>query len=152
MSNVETRRHRLLNGSLVLLGVLVLVLLYALVTRTFTPRVDPGREENPAQLVGAIIQVEVRNGCGIDGLAAETTRYLRRRGFDVVEVGDHSSFDLDQSLVVDRAGDLAAAQKVANALGIAPDQIIQDINHDYYLDASVLIGKDYASLTPFSSN
>ncbi|ARA94596.1 MAG: LytR family transcriptional regulator [Bacteroidetes bacterium] len=152
MSRAETRPHRLLNVALVLLGLLTLVLLYALVTRAFTPRVDPGREDNPAHLVGEIIQVEVRNACGIDGLAAETTRYLRRRGFDVVEVGDHTSFDLEHSLVVDRVGDPAAAQKVANALGISADYIVQDINLDYYLDASVLIGKDYASLTPFSSN
>ena len=84
----------------------------------FSPRVDPSREANPTGLVGTILQVEVRNACGADGIAAQTTQYLRRHGFDVVEVGDHTSFSLETSQVIDRVGDLEAAKKVAAALGI----------------------------------
>ncbi|MDX1488879.1 MAG: LytR C-terminal domain-containing protein, partial [Acidiferrobacterales bacterium] len=100
----------LMNVALLALGLVVLVLLYGFVTRSFAPRTDPAREDNPTNLVGDILQVEVRNGCGVSGLAAEMTRFLRDQGFDVVEVGDHTVFDLEQSVVVDRVGDLEAAK------------------------------------------
>lgn len=139
----------LLNLTLVVLGLAVIVLLYALVTRQVQPRTDPVRAETPAELVGDIIQVEVRNGCGVSGLAALATQHLRRHGFDVVETGDFRSFDQERSTVVDRVGNLDAAKRVAAALGIPEAQVQQEIRPDYYLDASVIIGKDYASLLPF---
>lgn len=141
----------LLNSVLAVLGIVLIFLVYGLATRLFAPRVDPVRESNPAQLVGEIIQVEVRNGCGISGLAAETTMFLRRHGFDVVEVGDYSSFEEAHSKVIDRVGDLESAKKVANVLGIPEDRVVQEIRLDYYLDASVVIGKDYETLRPFAA-
>lgn len=140
----------LLNTLLAVLGVILIVLVYGFATRFLTPRNDPARETNPAQLIGDIIQVEIRNGCGVAGLAAEATMYLRRRGFDVVEVGDHTSFEEAHSFVVDRVGDMESAMKVAHALGIPEERVVQEIRLDYYLDASVVLGRDYATLRPFS--
>jgi hypothetical protein len=140
-----------MNTVLAVLGVLVIFLVYGLVTRFLAPRVDPVRDANPAQLVGEIIQVEVRNGCGVTGLAARTTMYLRRHGFDVVEVGDYHSFDEERSKVIDRVGDLASAMKVATVLGIPEEQVVQEIRLDYFLDVTIVIGKDYATLRPFGN-
>jgi hypothetical protein len=50
--------------------------------------------------------------------------------------------------VIDRTGDMENARKVAYALGIGKEHIIQQINQDYYVDVSVVIGKDYKSLKP----
>ncbi len=144
-------RNTVINISLVVLGLALLALLFALVTRVFTPRVDPLREENPGHLVGDIIQVEVRNGCGISGLAGDMTQFLRKKGFDVVDVGDHDSFDLEYSVVYDRIGDIESARKLAKAVGIPPERVVQDIKLDEYIDASIVIGLDYAQLTPFKS-
>lgn len=138
-----------MNAVLLVLGAIVIVLAYSLVTRALTPRVDPYRASDTEQLVGEIIQVEVRNGCGVSGLAAKTTMYLRDHGFDVVEVGDHHSFNEPHSKVVDRVGDLEAAKKVAAALGIPEERVEQDIVEEVYLDASVILGKDYGNLRPF---
>lgn len=143
-------RNAALNTALGVLGMVVVFLLYALVLRTITPRTDPSRVSESTSLVGEIIQVEVRNGCGIDHLAAEATQFLRDRGFDVVEVGNHSSFDQQRSLVVDRIGDLQSARNVAEALGLPPDRVRQDIDKRLYLDASVIIGHDYDEMRPFS--
>lgn len=140
-----------MNAVLLVLGAVAIVLTYSLVTRALTPRVDPLRESNAAGLVGEIIQVEVRNGCGVSGLAAETTMYLRERGFDVVEVGDYHRFDEPVSRVVDRVGDLESARKVAAALGIPEDHVEQDIGPEYYLDATVILGRDYEELRPFDA-
>ena len=134
-----------------LLGVLAIVLGIVLVSRSFTHRVDPYRENNTGQLVGEVIQVSVRNGCGVSGLAGDLTQYLRKNGFDVVEVGDHTSFDEEQSIVYDRIGDLESAKKLAAAVGIPEERVIQDIDQEEYLDATIIIGKDYETLTPFKT-
>jgi len=140
----------LLNIALAVGGLSVLVLLYALATRTvFT---DPSPERPAADssdLVGSIIQVEVRNGAGVDHLAERTTEYLRDRGFDVVDVGNHSSFDQEHSVVIDRIGNMEAARNVAEALGIPPERVRQDFKPEYYLNASVILGHDYEQLRPF---
>ncbi len=141
----------LLNLAIGVIGIAGLVLLYALVTRSFLPRTDAVRETNPAQLVGDILQIEVRNGCGVSGLAATATMFLRERGFDVVEVGDYNRFDVEESVVIDRVGDLEAARKVAAALGMDASRVRQEVRPDLYLDASVILGKDYQTLEPFES-
>jgi len=139
----------LLNVALAVGGLSVLALLYALATRT----VFTGLPERPASdtsdLVGQIIQVEVRNGAGVDHLAERTTQYLRDEGFDVVDVGNYSSFDQEHSMVIDRIGNMDAAHTVAEALGIPSERVRQNIKPQYYLDASVIIGRDYDQLRPF---
>jgi hypothetical protein len=142
-------RNGLLNAALLVGGLAVMVLLYGLVTRTLVPPANPERAEDGTELVGTIIQVEVRNGAGIDRLAAETTHYLRQRGFDVVDVGNYETFQQEHSIVIDRVGDRQAARRVAEALGLPPDRVRQDIQRQYYLDASVVIGHDYKQLRPF---
>ena len=144
-------KNGLLNTGLLVVGLGVMVLLYGLVTRTLTPSPDPQRSDETTKLVGSIIQVEVRNGAGVDQLAAQTTHYLRERGFDVVDVGNYSSFQQERSVVIDRVGDLEAARKVAEALGLPTDRVRQDIRRQYYLDASVIIGHDYKQLRPFQN-
>lgn len=142
----------LLNVSLIVLGLFVFILLYAFIARITTPRAEAHRDADaPPHLIGEIIQVEIRNACGVPGLAGEARQYLRAYGFDVVEVGDHSTHDLEQSVVIDRSGDLRAAQNVARAMGIPEDRVVQEIRESYYLDASVLLGQDYASLRPFQT-
>lgn len=149
MRRKRTQRPKRWEGLLlVVLLAGVGLLLYALGVRLLAPRVDPAREKNPAQLIGEIIQVEVRNACGVEGVAARTTYYLRQRGFDVVEVGNYTRIE-PHSLVIDRVGDLEAARKVAAALGIPEERVQQQIRPDLFLDASVIVGQDYASLAPF---
>lgn len=141
--------NTLLNVALLGAGLAVLVLLYGLATRTFTPRTAPDRDANPAHLLGDVIQVEVRNGAGEAGLAKTVRDYLIARGFDVIESGNYSSFDQAESLVIDRVGNPEAAQRIANALGLPPERIREDLRPDLFLDASVVIGRDYLSLPPF---
>lgn len=137
-------------GVKALVGILVLVvglLAYSFVTRSFiAPPVDPTRGPgNP----GRVIQLDLLNGCGVAGAASNVTRYLRARGFDVVEVKNYRTFDVRYSLVIDRSGNRELARKVAYALGIEDKNVIQQISPDYFVDVSVVLGKDYASLKPY---
>lgn len=140
----------LLNGAIVLTGALALILLYALFAHVLNPRTAP------AEVVQVLspnkIQVEVRNGCGKPGVAGTVTRYLRDQGFDVVESGNHSAFNVPQTRVVDRSGDLDAARLVAGLLGIAAEAVQQELEPQLYLDTSVIIGLDYEGLSPFQPN
>lgn len=128
------------------LGLLVLVLAYSFASRMFfRPPVDPVRSGSTTP---GTIQLDVLNGCGVPGAGTSATAYLRARGFDVVEYRNYRSFDVRESLVIDRAGNRENAEKVAYALGIRKGNIIQQINQDYYVDVSVLIGRDFPTLKP----
>lgn len=96
-----------------------------------------------------ILQVEVRNATAVEGLAGRTRSFLRDAGYDVVEAGNYRQRGVPHSFVIDRVGNLEQAQQVARALGIGDDRVTQDIRDDLLLDATVVIGADYASLPPF---
>ena len=136
-------RHFLLNLAIVVLVLIVGYLATSLVQRhLIEPPVETSRSGDP----GDVIQIDVLNGCGVSRAASQVTAYLRVRGYDVVEIRNYKTFDLAQSLVIDRTGDLASARKVAYALGVGEGNIVQQINHEYYVDVSVVVGKDYRSL------
>ena len=63
-------------------------------------------------------------------------------------MGNFSSSDVKTSMVIDRAGNTRNAKRVAESLGIGEKFVIQQINKNYFLDATVVIGKDYAELMP----
>ena len=63
----------------------MLTLAYAFVTGTLMgsrPDAPAADASTPPRDPADVIQVEVRNGAGVADLAAETTHYLRRHGFD----------------------------------------------------------------------
>jgi hypothetical protein len=61
---------------------------------------------------------------------------------------NYKRFDVLESLVIDRTGSTANAERVAYALGIEKKNIVQQINEDYFVDVSVVLGRDYPSLKP----
>lgn len=83
------------------------------------------------------------NGCGVSGAADTFTDSLRAKGIDVVNTGNYRSFDIDNTIVIDRSGKMENAKYVAELLGIDDKQVIRQINKNYFLDVCVIIGKDY---------
>jgi len=137
-----------LNVIIILLAVVVIFLSYSLFTKITA--LTSGEDETDLNKTQKIIQLEVLNGCGITGVAEKLTNYLRQNDFDVVQVGNYRSYDIDNTLVVDRTGNKNNALKVAEALGIDSKNVIQQINNDYFLDVSLIIGKDFNRLKPFN--
>ncbi len=90
-----------------------------------------------------VIQVEVLNGCGNTGLADKFTDLLRSKKFDVVKTGNFTSFDIDNSFVIDRVGNKDFAYTLADSIGIPKTNVIQQFNKNYYLDVTLVIGKDF---------
>ena len=90
------------------------------------------------------IRVQVRNGSGIPGAAADVTAYLRDAGFDVVDFGNAEEFDEPRTVVIDRVGAPQRAREVAAALQGVP--IRSAIDTSLYLDVTVLVGRDAPGL------
>ena len=142
--------NQAVNLALVVLGIVAIVLVYGLVSRWTGP--DSAAPVRAFGVEGDIVQVDVRNGCGVVGVAGRMTAYLRSRGFDVVEEGNHDSFDEPETIILDRIGNPAAAQALARAVGLPADRIRTDLRDDYFLDATIVIGADYESVLPWSSD
>jgi hypothetical protein len=102
----------------------------------------------PPAVPSKVIQLDVLNGCGAKGAGGRFTDYLRASGFDVVELKNYSSSKVAKTIVIDRVGNLAAARKVAAALGVAEANVVQQLNPEYFVDVSVVIGADHAALNP----
>ena len=63
--------------AVLVLGIVVVGLGYSLFTRMIPSLPGSLRDQGPTE---GIIQAEVRNGCGVTGLAATTTLFLRDHG------------------------------------------------------------------------
>lgn len=135
----------ILNAAIGFLSLLLVLLLFGLFTRVVYPRIENQRVKD-TKLIGKVIQLEVLNGCGVSGLANDFTSALRKNGFDVVETGNFKNFDMQNTVVIARNFDSKNAQRVADALGISPENVFIEASEDYYLDATVVIGSDYKSL------
>lgn len=147
----ESGSNLFLNIIILLLGAVVIFLAYSLIINLF-PQKNEIAEEKNIQKTSQIIQLEVLNGCGVSGVADKFTSYLRSGGFDVVQSGNYMSFDIEKSLVIDRIGNRANALKVAKELGIDEKQVIQQLNNDYFLDVSLVVGKDFPVLKPYQKD
>jgi hypothetical protein len=142
-------RPFLLNILIVAMAILVAVLAWSLISRTLLrPPVQTQRAGTAPAAAGTPIQLDVLNGCGTPGAAVQFTSYLRARGYDVVEVRNYKTFDVNESMVVDRVGNMQNAERIAYALGVRKENILQQMNPDYYVDVSVVIGRDYHALKP----
>lgn len=130
-----------------ILGIFIIFLAYSLYIKIINNE-EVEKELANKKAAAAIVQLEVLNGCGVSGVADKFTDFLRSRNFDVVQTGNYISFNIDRSMVIDRTGNIANAEKVAEALGIEKKNIIQQINNDYLLDVSLIIGKDFNNLKP----
>lgn len=140
-----------LNILIFLLVTVIIYLSYSIFVKlTKEPVVDLStiKKEVPAD----IIQVEVMNGCGVNGVADRFTDYLRDSNVDVVKIGNYIQFDIDESMVIDRIGNKSNAEQVAEILGIKKGNVITQLNDDYFVDVTIVIGRDYFKQTPINKD
>ena len=141
----------------ILLNSIIFFLIAVIVYMGFSifMKLKDGDQDIPVQKVKShaakIIQVEILNGCGEPGVADRFRDYLRQDGFDVVNVGNYVEFTVDETMVIDRIGNLDNAKKVAEDIGINPKKAFPQLNSDYFVDVTVVIGRDYAKLLPLKN-
>ena len=134
---------RLLRG-LVLMAVLggLAVLAASAALQWWEPPEVPAVTAEVVANPGERVRVEVLNAGGVAGMAREATELLRDAGFDVVDVGNASSFDQDSSVVLARLGRVDMASWVADALAIPSYQGEPDST--IYVDVTVLLGENWS--------
>lgn len=99
----------------------------------------------------APLQIEVLNGCGVTGVAAEFTEFLRQEGFDVVKTDNYESFNVLETVIIDRRGRTARINKIAKSLGLDTSRILKEVNEAYLIDATVVLGKDYKRISSWNN-
>ena len=112
------------------------------------PALPPAHQRDSIRVNGGI-QIGILNGCGAPGIGQTVTDFTRGLGYDVVEMKNYKNFNQEESLVIDRSGKLDAARELAARLGIQPTNVVQEISRDYFVTASIVIGKDYRRLRPW---
>lgn len=146
----------ILNISIIILGVLCLYLLFSLVSNTFLNKSKTAKEIKDSTKTTVTnqpnlsVQVDVQNGTGENRVGAIFRDYLKKKGYDVVNLDNYKSSDVYKTIIIDRTGDTRKAQRIAEVLGISSRNIIQQINRDLYLDATIVIGKDFNDLKPYT--
>lgn len=100
------------------------------------------------------IQIEILNGCGVNGIAKVFQAHLRQQGFDVVNTdnyieGGKRRWDIKDSKIIDHIGNAEQAEALARSLAIAADKIVVKESATAIYDMSVVIGKDYKKLMGF---
>jgi hypothetical protein len=148
----SSARNIFLNTAIVVLGVIIVYISYSIVIKLLANSED--RLSESQKTASDVIQLEVLNGCGVSGVGQKFTDYLRKNNFDVVNVSNYVMNniivnDISQTIVIDRTGNKANAKKVADALGINDVKIIEHINNDYFLDVTLIIGRDFNQLNPY---
>jgi len=130
-----------LNISILILSLAIIFLGYSLLSKI--KAIYSQAETSDSLLQSEVIQVEVLNGCGVSGIADKFMDILREKKFDVVNLGNYRSFDIYKTIVIDRSGKIKNAEYLAEVIGIDKWNVIQQKNKNYFLDVSLIIGKDY---------
>lgn len=125
-----------------ILALFAIFLLYSVLNKTGILDFKDNTAIKP-QNVQQLIQVEVLNGCGVTGVGDGLTDVLRAKGIDVVKTGNYRSFDIENTFIIDRLGKIETANRVADSLNLDKKFIITEKNKSYFLDLTIVIGKDY---------
>jgi len=145
MTRIVTLRF----GVLAIVLVLVVSLLaFAMVTRFLNPPVSPLVESSVEQGTPIVIQCDIVNASRTDGAGRVAMKFLRERGFDVVDVTSDEP-TRKATHVLDRVGDRQSARQVARALGIADTLVLSRIDSMLFVRATVVLGTDVMSILPF---
>jgi hypothetical protein len=138
-------KNFILNASILVLVIINSILAYSVL------KAIPFNNSDDNYLIDSTavrIQVEVLNGCGVSGIAEKLTDYLRINNIDVVNLGNYRSFEIENSIIIGRNEKILNSEKVAAIVGLDKQNIIQQINPDYLLDVTFILGKDYRDLIP----
>ena len=138
------KEHLFLNSIIAILSLAIVFLAYSLIAHILPAKTIT----KPTSGIDSVhtLQMEVLNGCGKAGAGDTFVDFLRKNNMDVVQTGNYISFDVPNTLIINRSGKDERAKYIAQLLGVDQAYIIKQYNKNYYVDVSVIIGKDYKTL------
>lgn len=93
------------------------------------------------------MRVEVLNGCGVNRLAIRISNVLRRKGFNVVKIGNTHAQNFQKTIAIERSDEgMKNVKYFAKRIGCK--NIGKDIDRALYLEVSLIIGTDYKEIFP----
>ncbi len=91
------------------------------------------------------VKLEVLNGCGVSGIAKTFADHLSAAGFEPVNVGNYSIFEMPTTVILDRKSkNRLLGLRVAEELGLPESAVSYLENENRGVDVSVIIGLDYS--------
>ncbi len=93
------------------------------------------RDEN------VVISVEILNGTAVNGLARRTRELYESFGFDVVSFANAESTGIEHTVVIDRTGNTALAERAAEI--IRASRVVSDVAPDVSADVTIILGRDF---------
>ena len=104
---------------------------------------EKDERENKDKLIEEGARIVVHNGSTVGNLAAQTSAFLKERGFQIVEFGNAERFDYPTTIIVDFTGKEYTIQYLAQLLNI-PQANIQPFTGSYSeIDIRLIIGADF---------
>jgi LCP family protein required for cell wall assembly len=107
------------------------------------PAAAPETPEPPATAAPSEVSVEVYNGSGTSGLAAEAAAALETADFVVTSTGNADSSDYDQTVIRHAAGDEALAATLAGQIPGAVTEVSEDASSG---TVQLVLGSDFTAV------
>ena len=104
------------------------------------------------QIPWSPVEVEVLNGCGVQGLGLQFTDFLRSNQIDVIRTENASRFDYETTIIIQRNEFMESSYRIAELLKIPRSdtlRIILQPDLSLETDVTLILGKDYPEIKPF---
>ncbi len=129
------------------IAVVILTVLILLVITSMVFRFSKRRRLFPEDIPVPYTRIEVLNGCGVDNLAYKVALHLREEGFDVVEIGNVGETEVERTIIIERVDKrMRNAKLLGKVIHCSNMQMM--IDSTLFLEASLLLGKDYEQYFP----
>ncbi|HPG38351.1 MAG TPA: LytR C-terminal domain-containing protein [bacterium] len=98
------------------------------------------------------VKIQVLNGCGVSGVANDFADYLKRRNYDVTEIGNTPTFDYKSTVIINRERrEKKYVDKFRELIGIPKDLVYPLKSDENEADLTLIIGSDYETLEIYKS-
>lgn len=116
----------------------------AAVSAFFTPPASiAGDMEAGAKSDPGMVHVEILNGTGQMGMAAQTRDILQAQGWQVVSIGDADRGDYGETVVINYGVSDVVVNQLSTALGLRPSTAsVSGLNPQTHVDVRIVLGQD----------
>lgn len=89
------------------------------------------------------IKLEILNGTDINGLAARTQDLYENFGFEVLRIGNADRNDYEETVIIDRSGNLQGAQRVGEVIRSSNVREGNPLGENENVDVTIVLGNDF---------
>jgi hypothetical protein len=90
-----------------------------------------------------VVSLEILNGTPSAGLASRTAQVFKSYGYSISSVGNADRSDYEQTVVIDRKGNMNAARKAAELIQCENIHTDPGANPDEAVDVLIILGRDF---------